>query len=204
MKGLLRKDMYALVSVGWLFILMVLFFAVLPDLRFYAFTSVYSVMLLLSLLQIDEQYKWDTLLPMLPVSIRQVVLEKYIFCWGYVVCTAAFALGGQLIWSHIAGYMAIGAEYITILCFDVSLALFMQALVLPIFFRFGTTNGRLIMVVLVAVVTALSVSIISRGYEFILPLLADLKGWHLLIAGAALSGLSIPLSVKMYGFKLKK
>ncbi len=203
MKGLFRKDIYVLTSIGWLFILMDVFFAAIPDLRFYAFAALYAVMLLVFLMQSDEQYKWDTLLPMLPVSTRQVVLEKYIFCWGYIALTALLAVGGQLIWSRF-GYMPLGPEYFTVLCFNLSLALVAQAIISPLIFRFGTAKGRLIMIVLVAVITGISVSIISDGYDFILSLIEIIRSWRLIVFAAALSVLSLPLSVALYGRKLSK
>lgn len=204
MKGLFRKDFYVLRSIGLAFILLDLFFCLIPDLRFYPFAAFYTVMLSMILMQTDEQCKWDTLLPMLPVSRRQVVLEKYTFGWGYMALTAVLALGGQLIWQRIDGFMAVDGTYFTVLCLDLCLALVMQGMLLPVLFRFGTAKGRLILILAVGMVTGATVGIIGSGFETLAASLANFRGWHFLLIGAALSALSVPLSLAGYKKRLMK
>lgn len=204
MKGLFRKDLYVLRSIGWLFILLDLFFCLVPDLRFYAFAAFYTVMFILILLQTDEQCKWDTLLPMLPVSRRQVVLEKYVSGWGYMALTAVLALAGQLIWQRIDGFRAVDRGYFTLLGMDLGIALVSQGVMLPVLFRFGTAKGRLVLVMTVAMVTAITVGIIGGGYETLAATLASFRAWHFLLLGAAVSALSVPLSIAGYKKRLMK
>lgn len=198
MKGLFRKDLYVLRGIGWTFILMDVVFALIPDLRFFAFAAFYTVMLALILLQTDEQCKFDTLLPMLPVSRKSVVLELYIFGWAYIALLSVLALGSQaLIWSR-AGYLPVDGSYLLMMSFDICIALVMEAVVLPVLLRYGTQKGRLILIVSIGLVTALSVGIISGGYEAIVTVLSRVRAWHLLLIGAALSALSVPLSLRCY------
>ncbi len=204
MKGLIRKDLYVLRSIGWLFILLDLFFCLVPDLRFYAFAAFYAVMLILMLLQTDEQCKWDTLLPMLPVSRRQVVLEKYVFGWVYMALTAVLALLGQLIWQRIDGFMPVNGTYFTLLGMDLGVALVSQAVMLPVLFRFGTAKGRLVLVMTVAIVTAITVGLIGGSYETLAVALSHFRAWHFLLLGAALSALSVPVSLAGYKKRLMK
>lgn len=198
MKGLFRKDLYVLRGIGWAFILMDLAFALIPDLRFFAFAAFYTVMLVLILLQADEQCKFDTLLPMLPVSRKSVVLELYIFGWVYIAALSVLAFGAQaLVWSR-AGYLPVDGAYFMMMSFDICISLVMEGLVLPVLLRYGSQKGRLILIVSIGVVTALSVGIISGGYGTILSVLARVRAWHLLLIGAAFSALSVPLSLRCY------
>lgn len=205
MKGLFRKDLYVLRGIGCFFILMDLVFSLIPDLRFFAFAAFYTVLLTLILMQADEQCKFDTLLPMLPVSRKQVVLETYIIGWGYIALLSALAVSGQaLVWSH-TGRMAVDRAYLMLLCFDVCLALTMQGVVLPVLFRYGTTRGRLILMVAIGAVTFLSVSLMTGTVlTGLLGVLMRVRSWHLLLLGAALSLASVPLSVAGYTRRLKK
>ena len=202
MKGLFRKDLYVLRGIGWAFILMDLAFALIPDLRFFAFAAFYTVTLSLILMQADEQCKFDTLLPMLPVSRRSVVLELYIFGWVYIAALSALALAAQaLIWSH-AGYMAVDGAYLMMMSFDICIALVMEAVVLPVLLRYGTQKGRLILVVSICCVTGMSVGIMNGGFETILTVLAHIRAWQLLLIGAAASAASAPISVAGYKKKI--
>ncbi len=202
MKGLFRKDLYVLRGIGWAFILMDLAFALIPDLRFFAFAAFYTVMLSLILMQADEQCKFDTLLPMLPVSRRSVVLELYIFGWVYIAALSALALAAQaLIWSH-AGYMAVDGAYLMMMSFDICVALVMEAVVLPVLLRYGTQKGRLILVVSICCVTGMSVGIMNGGFETILTVLSHIRAWQLLLIGAAASAASVPISVAGYKKKI--
>lgn len=204
MKGLFRKDLYVLRGAGIWFILMDLLFAVIPDLRFFAFAAFYTVMLTLILFQSDEQCKFDTLLPMLPVSRKQVVLETYIFGWGYMALLTALAVSGQaLLWSH-TGYMPLDGEYFTLLFFDVGMALAMQGLVLPILFRYGSKNGRLILTVAIFIVTALSVGVINGAFRDLLLNLSKIKSWQLIALGTLISAASVPLSIACYKRRVAK
>lgn len=205
MKGLFRKDLYVLRGIGVIFILMDLVFSLIPDLRFFAFAAFYTVLLTLILMQADEQCKFDTLLPMLPVSRKQVVLETYIIGWGYIALLSTLAVSGQaLLWSRM-GRMAVDRAYLLLLCFDVCLALMMQGLVLPVLFRYGTTKGRLILMVVMGAVTFLSVSLMTGTVlTGLLGVLMKVRSWHLLLLGAALSLASVPLSVAGYTRRLKK
>ena len=204
MKGLFRKDLYVLRSMGWLFILLDLSFALIPDLRFFAFAAFYTVMLAMALAQTDEQSQWDTLLPMLPVSRRQVVLEKYLAGWGYMGLDALLALAGQLVWQRI-GFMPVNGAYLMLLCLYLCLALVVQGIVMPILFRFGTARGRIILGVSLGAVMGVMAGIVGgNGYETVAAFLPKLRGWHLLALGAALSALSIPLSLAGYRKRIKR
>lgn len=201
MKGLIRKDLYILRSVGWLFIAVDLAFSLVPDLRFFAFAAFYTVMLTLMLMQADEQCKWDTLLPMLPVSRRTVVLEAYVLNWVYMALITAMALGSQLIWARF-GHIPVNGEYVMMLSVELCIALIAQAITLPLLFRCGTTKGRLIMLILIGACTGFTVFVMSsaqEGFELVLSLLVHLRAWHMLLIGIALSALSIPLS--LWGYK---
>lgn len=204
MKALFRKDLYTFRSFGILFMGMEVFFFVIPDLRFFAFAAAYGVMLIVSFLQADEQGKWDTLLPMLPVSRRQVVLEKYVFGWGFLALATLLAVASQLIWARF-GHMAVDGAYALVLCFDLFIALAMQAVVTPILFRFGSAHGRIILLIAIGAMTAVTAGLMSgTGFEGLLSALMKVRSWHLLLAGAALSLASVPLSVAGYTRRLKK
>ena len=204
MKGLFRKDLYVLRGIGWAFLLMDLVFSLIPDLKLFAFAAFYTVMLALALMQTDEQCKFDTLLPMLPISRRRVVLERYVFGWVYIAVLSVLALAAQaLVWSPM-GHLPVDGGYLMMMSLDICIALVMEGLVLPILLRYGSQKGRLILIVSIGFVTAMSVGLMSGGYETILSVLTHTRAWHFLLLGAAVSALSIPLSLAGYRKRIEQ
>ena len=204
MKALVRKDLYMLQSFGKLFLLVFTLFAVVPDLQFFTYSSTYAVMLSLYLMQSDEQCKWDSLLPMLPISRRLVVLEKYLLGWAYLALMTVVALVSQLIWVRF-DMMPLDGQYFTMLCIDLAIGFLMQAVSLPVIFRFGTNRGRPVLFFAVAFATLLTVIVLNdRDFGSLLSLLVHIRGWHILVAAALVSVATIPLSIHLYEKRILK
>lgn len=204
MKALVRKDLYMLQSFGKLFLLVFTLFAVVPDLQFFPYSSTYAVMLSLYLMQSDEQCKWDSLLPMLPISRRLVVLEKYLLGWAYLALMTVVALVSQLIWVRF-DMMPLDGQYFTMLCIDLAIGFLMQAVSLPVIFRFGTNRGRPVLFFAVAFATLLTVIVLNdRDFGSLLSLLVHIRGWHILVAAVLVSVATIPLSIHLYEKRILK
>ena len=78
MKGLLLKDWYTLTRQLKFILAMLVFFSILPGYSTVSFALVYAAMLPITALAYDERSKWDELAAMMPYSVRELVLSKYI------------------------------------------------------------------------------------------------------------------------------
>ena len=90
MKGLLLKDLYVLTAQMRFFLVLILLFAVIPSYSMSGFAIIYAAMLPYTSIAYDERSKWDQLAGMMPYSIRQVVLSKFML--GYVCVAIATAV----------------------------------------------------------------------------------------------------------------
>ena len=82
MRGLIMKDMLTIAKQAKAFLILILFFAVIPSFSGSSFAMLYAAMMPISALAYDENCKWDQLAAMMPYSVRDIVLSKYLF--GYI------------------------------------------------------------------------------------------------------------------------
>lgn len=142
MKGLLLKDFYVMKGNLLLFLVMALFFCLIPGYSMLAFVVVYSALLPISALAYEERCKWSRLCALLPCSPRQVVLSKYVL--GYGITAAAILLTLVL-----KGVFSLFRPEDLSLLIPVGLTLFavavtLMALVLPFIYWLGVEKGRLL------------------------------------------------------------
>lgn len=142
MKGLLLKDFYTLIKQMKFFIVFIAFFSLLPGYSTSSFALVYAAMMPISALAYDERCKWDSLAVMMPYKATSIVLGKYIL--GYVTLGGVFIITAlsQNIFSAFKG-MPFDFEGLVSLFITANVALLVQAVNLPVMFRFGVEKGRL-------------------------------------------------------------
>lgn len=142
MKGLLLKDIFTLGKQMRIFLLMVLLFACIPGYNMSAFAIVYSALLPVTALAYDERSKWGSLAATMPYSPLSLVLSKYVLgAIGIVLATVATAVLQRAI-RLIPAFSIVVEEDVSLLLLG-CVALILQAIVMPLMFRFGVEKGRL-------------------------------------------------------------
>ena len=147
----------------------------------------------------DERSKWDQLAAMMPYTDRDIVVSKYVLGWLLSLGAAALTLVCQtaLFLLRRSTFPAPSAA-VTALAFCASICIL--AITLPLMFRFGVEKGRLVMFLIIFLVcgTAGALgSVVEAAENSGLLFPAFLVG-ALPIAAAALTAISVPLSMRLY------
>ena len=146
MKALLYKDACVLWKQMKFMLLLVAIFCLLPNsFGLNAFFVVYAgLMLPVSLMAYDERAHWDSFAAMLPYPPRALVLSRYAAGWLLTLLAGVLYLVGALIQDQGA---PLGTALGT-LGWVLAVVLLCQAILFPFFFRVGTEQGRLYMILL--------------------------------------------------------
>ena len=197
MKALILKDAYVIWRQMKYFLVMILLFSALPSGFNNAFAIVYASMLPYTALAYDERSKWDQMAAMMPYSTRDVVLGKYVFGW---LCIGAAAVLSGLFQAALS--LVSHREVLSgMLALSLLGGFCIQAISLPVMFRFGVEKGRLAMFLIIFLVcgTAGAIANIAdsatggTAFAFQGPVLAVM-----LIAAVVLTAVSVPLSIRFY------
>ena len=156
MLALLLKDLYTLKAQMKVFLFILIIFALAFQAEAGAFAVFYATLLPVTSLAYDEQSKWPQLALMLPYSIKDIVLSKYLLGW-FLSFVVSMLYG-------LVSLLIDGGDYFLVVIF-MSLALCFLALTLPVVFWLGTEKGRLL---LVAVLAGIFGMIGATGYISVL------------------------------------
>lgn len=146
MKALLYKDACVLWKQMKFMLVIIAVFCLLPNsFGLNAFFVVYpGLMLPVSLMAYDERAHWDSFAAMLPYPPRALVLSRYTAGWLLTLLAGVLYLVGALIQDQGA---PLGTALGT-LGWVLAVVLLCQAILFPFFFRVGTEQGRLYMILL--------------------------------------------------------
>lgn len=146
MKALLYKDACVLWKQMKFMLVIIAVFCLLPNsFGLNAFFVVYpGLMLPVSLMAYDERAHWDSFAAMLPYPPRAMVLSRYAAGWLLTLLAGVLYLVGALIQDQGA---PLGTALGT-LGWVLAVVLLCQAILFPFFFRVGTEQGRLYMILL--------------------------------------------------------
>ena len=146
MKALLYKDACVLWKQMKFMLVIIAVFCLLPNsFGLNAFFVVYpGLMLPVSLMAYDERAHWDSFAAMLPYPPRVLVLSRYAAGWLLTLLAGVLYLVGALIQDQGA---PLGTALGT-LGWVLAVVLLCQAILFPFFFRVGTEQGRLYMILL--------------------------------------------------------
>ena len=146
MKALLYKDACVLWKQMKFMLVIIAVFCLLPNsFGLNAFFVVYpGLMLPVSLMAYDERAHWDSFAAMLPYPPRALVLSRYAAGWLLTLLAGVLYLVGALIQDQGA---PLGTALGT-LGWLLAVVLLCQAILFPFFFRVGTEQGRLYMILL--------------------------------------------------------
>ena len=193
MKALLIKDLYVVNKQLRLYLLILVVFIAFNRDFGSIFLPVWCSMLPYTSIAYDEQSKWDTLAGMMPYSIRDLVLSKYIFGW---ICVAAMRVGMVIVqWAlALAGFSG-GPDFLMILvglCASASI----MAVSLPGIFRFGVERGRMFMFLFIFLICGAA----GTASYFVEEMPATISAVKFLlpVVPLVLTAVSVPLSMKFY------
>ena len=146
MKALLYKDACVLWKQMKFMLVIIAVFCLLPNsFGLNAFFVVYpGLMLPVSLMAYDERAHWDSFAAMLPYPPRALVLSRYAAGWLLTLLAGVLYLVGALIQDQGA---PLGTALGT-LGWVLAVVLLCQAILFPFFFRVGTEQGRLYIILL--------------------------------------------------------
>ena len=203
MKALILKDTYVIWRQMKYFLdrVMILLFSALPSGFNNAFAVIYTSMLPYTALAYDERSKWDQMAAMMPYSTRDIVISKYVLGWLCTAAAALFAMAVQLLQTVLGSPLAAFAPMDNLMGCCASLCVL--AVTLPLMFRFGVEKGRLMMFLIIFLVcgsagalSSIAVSVDHTAGGLSGPFAALMA--VLPIAAAALTAVSVPLSMKFY------
>ena len=205
MKGLLLKDWYVIFKQGKVMFLFVLLYLILGALEENTFFGAFAV-LFLSLLPItvmgfDERSKWDRFAVTLPVTRKQLVLEKYLFSLIALGAGTALYLVFSIAGSAFAHRTTDLAELLGVLAPMLSVSLIFSAVNFPMMFKLGVEKGRLWFILIIALLGAILGGLLAmRSNEggSLPPWLNGQLLWLLLPVSLLLFAISYPLSVRIY------
>ena len=190
MKGMLLKDLMTLRRTMLLYLVLIALFATTNGGAGAAFSMFYSIAMPVNMIAVDERSRFDRLMPMLPVRQIACVLDKYIGAW---VCLALAAVLGIISESVLAGALVLSPVILP----AVAVCLISQAITLPLLFRFGVDQGRMIYMIAIIVMAGLLGALGSLiDGQFFVP--AQWVTALALGAAVALNAGSILVSKKVY------
>ena len=148
MKGLLYKDISIMTRSfkGNILLLMALYGVLILVTReaylAYAMTAVWGIYVA-STINYDEQAHWDAYAATLPVMPGQVIGSKYL------LCAASTAIGAVLSLALVFLAGVGGAEYTLGILACAEVSVLMNALLMPITYRFGAAKSRAYLMIIV-------------------------------------------------------
>lgn len=186
MMGLVKKDFYLAAGLARSYLIVAAIFLVLSLAGIYEFSflssfmSLLCIMLPVNVFSYDEQAKWDKYAAALPGGRRAVVQARYVFT--LIVSAGAVVLGGavgaaaclldttagETLWEMVLSTAAGG-----------SVGILLNAVMLPLMFKFGVQKGRLYLALVLAILfgaflggVAALASAVQEPSVLILPLAA--------------------------------
>lgn len=203
MKGLLLKDLYQTWKYYKLYFLIAIVFAVISvwgssNPVFTAYPFFFMGMIPVGLLNLDESSKWEVYCGTLPCTKGEAVSGKYLMGLLVTLPVLALTLGAQLLRMKLMGAWSLGdLEGSLMVC--VVMAFLIPAITLPTSFYFGSTKGRIIQLVAVAVfIGGMSVLGITREGKLPAVLNGRAVPWAVMLGVMGLYVLSWCLSVRFY------
>ena len=197
MKALLIKDIKT-IQVFFYFIAIFGFFTTMTESVPYL-SFVYVFMIPMTLMNQDELTHFNRLASMLPISVAESVLEKYIITLIGLGFAIVFSLLGIVAGNYVLG----SASSVSAVILPVAIVLLYCAVTLPLDFLVSSQIGRTIMMVVSLVIVGLVAGIFAAGLG---DALSDIINGEMSIAlsvgliaiCAVLFVASIPLSIAIY------
>ena len=197
MKALLMKDCFVLWKQLRIFIFVMLVITVFNGRFGNVFIVIWAAMMPYTAMAYDERSKWEQLAAMMPYSVRDIVLSKFLLGWLCTGAAALFALVCQLLQTILGSPLAAFDPLSNLIGLCGSLCVL--AITMPLMIRFGVERGRLSMFLLIFLVCGIAgvlgtIVVDGEGPAHLPALLMTV----LPIAAVVLTAISIPLSTRFY------
>ncbi len=147
MKGLLYKDLLTLWKTKLLpiYLVIVVIMPLSSDQNFLMlmFPCFFAAILPMTLLSYDEKFHWDRYVQGLPITRAQSVHAKYVLAMCLVGTFSLLATLAKTVLMVSKGQGAFG-DLFGVFLMMVSVGFFINAMIMPFVFRFGTEKGAII------------------------------------------------------------
>lgn len=196
MKGLIRKDIYVITKQLKLYLVMVVIFSLTRSM--YIFAILYCSMLPYTAMAYDERSKWHELATMMPYTISDIVLSKYVLGWISIGLSTCIAFALNFMMSRFDSQAGVPPS----MCLTAfTFAALLIAITYPLMFRFGVEKGRIGLMVLSIFAIIASASLTNTVFaagSTALPAVQFAITFGLSIAAAVSTVISIILSIKFF------
>lgn len=199
MKALMLKDALVLKKQSLLFIILIFVFSVMPSETFSGFGIMYAVLLSVTAIAYDEAAKWDALAAMMPYSVKDIVLSKYLLSYIFIFLAVLLAFASKLIVALVSRTPFAPGGIVLSHLPSAAVALIIAAIDYPLVFRFGSEKGRYIYLFATVIIAVFATSLLGGAADALPSFLGSAVFPAVLFAaGAVCNIISIPLSVKLY------
>lgn len=198
MRALLLKDYYAIRPTLLIVIPTVLLFGLQPNILMMSYAVTYMAILPVTAFSYDERAHWNRMERMLPYSVKDAVLSRYVLgVVGMAAAVAVIFLGslveGCFIF-HNYHLQTVGTNLLA----GLTMGTAFLSLSLPLLFKFGTEKARILYIALIMVFFAgaavYSAAVTDKNFA----VLMMPSWWELLLVIAVMLAVSVPLSMKAY------
>ena len=198
MKGLLLKDFYVLMKQLKLYLVIIVILSAIPSVNMTSFGIIYAAMLPVTIIAFDERSKWDQLAVMMPYTRNDLVFSKFLIGYIGVAVTSLISIGIQLVIAAVNGQALVMEQILSVVLIAFA-SVFLLAIYLPFLFWLGVERGRILFLVLMAIVFLgmMSIDSIKKLVEqsTITPAVLLLGG---AVAAIAANAVSVTVSKRAY------
>ncbi len=151
MRGLLQKDLYVMLGQGRTYLVLVAFYLVLTlvgafDASFFSgFIVLVMTMLPMSTFTYDDLARWPKFAAATPAGRRGVVQGKYLFALCTLAASVVALLVMDLVYCAVRGGFSQLPDILVAGAACAVVGLFMDLILIPILFKFGSEKGRFVM-----------------------------------------------------------
>lgn len=139
MKALILKDCYVLWKQMRIFILLIVLMTVIDNPFYCIFPVVWASMLPYTAMAYDERSHWDQLAAMMPYSLRDLVLSKYVLGWLCMAAAMLLCLATQI----VRGMISHTSPDYPVILMSFFFGIISLDITLPQVLRFGVERGRM-------------------------------------------------------------
>lgn len=204
MKGLLLKDWYMLLKEVRYYVPFTIVYAAVAaftgmPMMFVMINVMLGSMIVKSLMAREEQNKWDSMAVNLPVTAKELVTEKYLIGMiGTLMSNAVSFL--VLLFIRLFFRRNMQLPLLPFFMIYVGFGAIYLAGELPVLFKFGTTNGRMVFMAVIGLLAGVSAAVSSGLMEGAQNLEQGIGTGELLVIAAALiiaGALAVAGSIKL-------
>lgn len=162
MKGLIKKDILLTKSLMKSYIIIILAFSVMSitteNDSLTLMIPIFGIMACLSTLSYDNYYKWDAFALTLPINRKDSIRAKYILAMLFTIIFALVSVTINLGINIIQNTPIDVINMLTSLFGSIFAAVLTISFSLPMMYKFGSENGRIIMFIVFLIIGAVVIT----------------------------------------------